>query len=200
MSLDAPGRAACAGPTGGRPLSTPSTSLTAACPPDGSNTNHISYTVNLTDPIGWVRIWRETRGQPLRGGRRRPQKRRDGRPMSTVVSGVKGAPGWSVPALLTQGPGETGMGQPLYPRGVPGRGHPPGHRGPGTAQRPVRCMAGQVAHRRVHAETGRTPGQPVREGRAPPANPGFGRTAAWQVVACSLCGNTCSRSRCARST
>jgi putative transposase len=52
MSLDRPGRAASAGPTGGKPPSTPSTSpSTDACPPAGSRTQKISYTFNLTDPF-----------------------------------------------------------------------------------------------------------------------------------------------------
>ena len=48
--------------------------------------------------------------------------------------------------------------QPLHPGGVPGRGHPPGHRVPRRAQRPVRgAWAEQGAYRRVHAETGQAP-------------------------------------------
>src|ERR1039457_4112198 len=50
-----PGRAASAGPTGGRPRSTPSTSpSTAACPQAGTRPYKISYTEDLTDPRGWV--------------------------------------------------------------------------------------------------------------------------------------------------
>src|ERR1039457_327653 len=45
-----PGRAASAGPTGGRPRSTPSTSpSTAACPQAGTRPYKISYTEDLTD-------------------------------------------------------------------------------------------------------------------------------------------------------
>src|ERR1039457_1770955 len=48
-----PGRDATAGPTGGRPRSTPSTSpSTAACPQAGTRPYKISYTEDLTDPNG----------------------------------------------------------------------------------------------------------------------------------------------------
>jgi transposase-like protein len=51
MSLDPTGKGASAGPTGGRPPSTPSTSpSTDACPQDGTKTYKISYTGDLTDP------------------------------------------------------------------------------------------------------------------------------------------------------
>ncbi len=77
-------------------------------------------------------------------------------------------------ALLAGRAGEAGEAQPLYPGGVPGRGHPPRYRVPGRAQRPVRRV-GRAGRQPAGARRDRPdPDRPVRGER--PAPPGRPRT------------------------
>ena len=78
-----------------------------------------------------------------------------------------GHPPGPQPALLPRREGETGKTQPLYPRGVPGRGHPPRHRVHRSAQRPVRRLGRPLANRRAHAETGQAPNERFEAGGPP---------------------------------
>src|ERR1022692_1624049 len=78
-----------------------------------------------------------------------------------------GHPAGALPAVFAGRAGEAGAAEPLYPGGVPGRGHPSGHRVAGAAERPVRRV-------------GRAGGQPAGARRARPAadQPVRGRRAA----------------------
>jgi putative transposase len=69
--------------------------------------------------------------------------------------------------------GKAGKAQPLYPRGFPGRSHPPRHRLPRPAQRPVHRV-GRASRQPAHTRRDRPgPDRPVRGRRpAPPGQPG----------------------------
>ena len=74
-------------------------------------------------------------------------------------------------ALLAGRAGEAGKAQPLYPGGVPGRGHPPRYRVPGRAERPVRRV-GRAGRQPAGARRDRPdPDRAVRRRAARTARP-----------------------------